>query len=162
MLPEFDQEMANTRKVLERIPDDKLTYKPDPKSMTMGRLAVHVAEMVGWMNETINLPAYDIPTDFRTPEATSSAMILEMLDKNVAMARAALAGCSDAALMENWTLSSGGNVFFTMPRIAVVRSMLLNHVIHHRAQLTVYFRLTGIPVPGLYGPSADEQQAMSA
>jgi len=163
LLPEFDQEMASTRTVLERVPEDKLDYKPDPKSMTMGRLAGHVAEMPGWGAVTVNTNALDFSKGEYTPmEMTSRAQILAAFDKIVAEARAAIAGASDAHLMEPWSLQNGADVMFTMPRIAVLRSMVMNHTIHHRAQLTVYFRLNGVPVPGLYGPSADEKQGAAA
>jgi uncharacterized damage-inducible protein DinB len=163
LLPEFDQEMANTRKVLERVPEDKLGYKPDPKSMTMGRLAGHVAEMPGWGAVTVNTPALDFSKgEYQPLEMTSRAQILAAFDKIVVEARAAIAGASDAHLMEPWTLQNGSAVLFTMPRIAVLRSMVMNHTIHHRAQLTVYFRLNGVPVPGMYGPSADEGQGAAA
>jgi uncharacterized damage-inducible protein DinB len=165
LLPEFDQEMANTRKCLERVPEDKLSYKPDPKSMTMGRLAGHVAEMPGWAVMTMDGDSLDISPagqSYTPVEITSRAQLLAEFDKNIAAARAAIAGGSDAQMMQPWSLKAGGNVLFTMPRIAVLRSMVMNHVIHHRAQLTVYFRLNGVPVPGMYGPSADEANPFAA
>ena len=162
MLPEFDNEMANTRKTLERVPENKLDYKPDPKSMSMGVLASHIAEMVGWMPETLQQPSIDIPSDFKPFLATSRKQLLDKFDANVAASRAALAGASDQGMMQEWSLKFGGNTMFTMPRIAVLRSMIMNHVIHHRAQLTVYYRLNGVPVPALYGPSADEGQPAAA
>jgi len=156
LLPEFDHEMANTRKTLDRVPENKLDYKPDPKSMSMGVLASHIAEMCGWLPAMAQGPALDIPEDFKPFLATSRKELLDTFDKNVAESRAALAGLGDQALMQDWSLSFAGNTMFTMPRIAVYRTMIMNHVIHHRAQLTVYFRLNGVPVPALYGPSADE------
>lgn len=166
LLPEFDQEMANTRKALERIPEDKLDFKPDSKSMTMGRLAGHIAEMPTWAGMTLTTDSLDIAPggkqSFEALVATSKNQLLQALDQNVAAARAALAGASDEALMKNWTLMANGTEFFTMPRIAVVRSMVMNHMIHHRGQLMVYYRLNGVAVPGMYGPSADEAQAASA
>ncbi len=162
LLPEFDQEMANTRKTLDRVPDNKLDYKPDPKSMSMGVLASHIAEMVGWLPSMMEGPELDIPPDFKPFLATSRKDLLDTFDKNVAGSRAALAAAGDQALMQEWSLKFGGNAMFSMPRIAVYRTMIMNHVIHHRAQLTVYFRLNGIPVPGLYGPSADEGQQAAA
>ena len=158
LLPEFDQEMANTRKMLERIPDNKLDYKPDPKSMSMGVLASHIAEMCGWLPSMMEGPELDIPAGFKPFLATSGKELLATFDKHVAGSRAALAAAGDQALMQDWSLKFGGKAMFTMPRIAVYRSMIISHVIHHRAQLTVYFRLNGIPVPALYGPSADEGQ----
>jgi uncharacterized damage-inducible protein DinB len=162
LLSEFDYEMSNTRKTLERVPENKLDYKPDPKSMSMGRLASHVAEMVGWLPSMMEGPELDIPPDFKPFLATSRKDLLDTFDKNVAGSRAALAAAGDQALMQDWSLKFGGNPMFTMPRIAVYRSMIMNHVIHHRAQLTVYYRLNGIPVPALYGPSADEGQQVAA
>jgi uncharacterized damage-inducible protein DinB len=162
LLPEFDHEMANTRKTLERVAENKLDYKPDPKSMSLGVLASHVAEMVGWLPSMMQGPELDIPPDFKPFLATSRKELLDTFDKNVAGSRAALAAAGDQALMQEWSLKFGGNAMFSMPRIAVYRSMIMNHVIHHRAQLTVYFRLNGIPVPGLYGPSADEGQQAAA
>jgi uncharacterized damage-inducible protein DinB len=162
LLPELDHEMANTRKTLERVPEDKLDYKPDPKSMSMGVLASHIAEMVGWLPSMMQALELDIPPDFKPFLATSRKELLDTFDKNVAGSRAALAAAGDQALMQEWSLKFGGNAMFSMPRIAVYRSMIMNHVIHHRAQLTVYFRLNGIPVPGLYGPSADEGQQAAA
>jgi uncharacterized damage-inducible protein DinB len=160
MLGEFDQEMANTRKTLERMPEDKLKYAPDPKSMTLGRLAGHVAEMVGWGAMTLTADEFDLDPDgkgsYKALEATSRAQVLEAFDKNVKEARAALSAASDPQMLAEWKLKGHGTTLMAMPRIAVIRSMVMNHIIHHRAQLCVYYRLNGIPVPALYGPSADE------
>jgi uncharacterized damage-inducible protein DinB len=162
LLPEFDNEMANTRKMLERIPENKWDYKPDPKSMPMGRLASHVAEMVGWLKDVIQTPSLDIPPDTKAYTATSRKELLEKFDQNAASSRAELAQVSDQAMMQEWSLKFGGNTMFSMPRVAVIRSMIMNHVIHHRAQLSVYYRLNGVPVPGMYGPSADEAMPAAA
>jgi uncharacterized damage-inducible protein DinB len=162
LLPEFDQEMANTRKMLERIPENKLDYKPDPKSMSMGRLASHVAEMAGWLPAMMEGPSLDIPPDFKPFLATSRKQLLDKFDENVAATRAALAAAGDPAMMQEWSLMFGGNAIFTMPRIAAYRTMTMNHIIHHRAQLSVYYRLNGVPVPGMYGPSADEAMPAAA
>ena len=162
LLPEFDQEMANTRKMLERLPDNKLDYKPDPKSMSMAQLAGHVAEMCGWFASMMDGPELDIPEGFKPYVATSRKELLDKFDQNVVSTRAALAAAGDQALMQNWSLKFAGNTMFTMPRIACYRGMIMNHVIHHRAQLTVYYRLTGVPVPGMYGPSADEARPAAA
>jgi uncharacterized damage-inducible protein DinB len=162
LLPEFDQEMANTRKMLERLPEDKLDYKPDPKSMSLGRLASHVAEMSGWLPSMVQTPSLDIPPDFKPFLATSRKQLLDKFDANVAESRAALAATGDQALMQEWSLKFAGNTMFTMPRIACYRTMIMNHVIHHRGQLSVYCRLTGVPVPGMYGPSADEAMPATA
>lgn len=162
LLPEFDQEMANTRKMLERIPEDKFSYKPDPKSMTMGRLATHVAEMPTWGTMTMERDSLDLKGSFERFTPTNRKELLEGFDKNIASARAAIAAGTDEQFMQPWSLKMGEKVLFTMPRIGVIRSMVMNHVIHHRAQLSVYYRLTGVPVPGMYGPSADEQMGASA
>ena len=161
ILPEFDQEMANTRKVLERIPDDKLEWKAHPKSSTIGWNAVHLAEIPSWVNSALTRTELDIAPvgqePYRIPKLNSTKEILELFDKNVAEARKAIQAASDADVKENWSLLAGGNVIFTIPRSAVIRTWVLNHTIHHRAHLCVYLRLNDIPVPGMYGPSADEQ-----
>ena len=159
LLPEFDQEMATTRKILAAVPEGKNDWRPHPRSMTLARLAGHVAELPGWGTVTMQQTELDFmpvgatmqPGLFTTREAT-----LQTFDNNVKAARAALAGAQDADYMVPWTLKAGGRTIFTLPRIAVVRSFVMNHLIHHRAQLGVYLRLNDIPVPGAYGPSADE------
>lgn len=157
MLPEFDQEMANTRKTLERIPEDKLGFKPHEKSMPLDRLAGHIAELAGWATTMIQTDSLNFTMESYKPVfATSRRQILEIFDKNVKEARAAIAGASDEHLLNPWTLEFNGQKRFTMPRAAVLRSSCFNHIIHHRAQLGVYLRLNNVPVPALYGPSADE------
>ena len=162
LLPEFDHEMANTRKTLERVPDDKLAWKPHAKSFSMGALATHIVNMVGWTKDTIDKDSFDIQPPgappYKEEPAGSRQELLERFDKNRAAARAAIAGASDEHFMKTWSLLMGGQTIFSMPRIACVRSMLMNHTIHHRAQLGVYLRLNDIPVPAIYGPSADEAQ----
>jgi uncharacterized damage-inducible protein DinB len=166
MLPEFEQEMQNTRKTLERCPEANWNWRPHEKSGTLGWLAGHVANMVSWVPYTIQTEELDYaPVDgpsFEPPKITNRKELLAEFDKNVADARTALQRVSDAEMMKNWKLLAGGQEIFTMPRAACIRSMVLNHHIHHRAQLTVYFRLLGVPVPGLYGPSADEGQPGAA
>ncbi len=160
LLPEFDMEMANTRKTLERVPEDKLDFRPHAKSMTMGGLATHIANMLGWATITIEQDSFDFAPPGSEPyhEApiTSRAELLAKYDQALASARAALAAASDEALLVPWSLLAGGNVIFTMPRVACLRGMIFNHLIHHRAQLGVYLRMNDVPVPALYGPSADE------
>lgn len=156
LLPEFDQEMANTRKTLERVPDDKLGWKPHEKSGTMLWLAGHVANIPTWTLITINQDVLDIGGPFQMPEPKSRKDLLEMFDKGVADGRAALAGATDAHLMKPWTLKKGAETILSLPRIACLRSFVMNHMIHHRAQLGMYLRLNNIPVPAIYGPSADE------
>jgi uncharacterized damage-inducible protein DinB len=152
--------MANTRKTLERVPDGKFDWKPHAKSFSMGALAGHVAFIPHWARMTIEMPQFDVnPASgqaARPAEIRTRADVLAYFDKGVSEARAALAGASDQNLLAPWSLLSGGKTIFTMPRIAVLRTMIMNHLIHHRAQLCVYLRLNDIPVPALYGPSADE------
>jgi uncharacterized damage-inducible protein DinB len=156
MLPEFDHEMATTRRTLERVPDDKFGWKPHQKSFSMGDLATHVANLPSWTVITIDQDAFDLSAPFESPKATRRADLLRLFDANVAAARAKLAGAGDGTLTGSWTLRSGSQVHFTMPRVAVLRSFVMNHLIHHRAQLGVYLRLNDVPVPESYGPSADE------
>ncbi len=161
MLPEFDMEMAGTRKTLERVPDDKFDWKPHPKSATVRQLAVHLALFPSWMIDTLNKTSFDYAPEggepYKPPEVKSRQDLLEIFDRDVAKAREALQAASDAELMATWSLLAGGKTVFAMPRIAVLRGMVMNHMIHHRAQMGVYLRLNDIPVPALYGPSADEQ-----
>jgi uncharacterized damage-inducible protein DinB len=157
MLPEFDHEMSNTRRMLERIPEDKLSWKPDPRSMSLGQLAGHIVEMTGWGTMTLQTESMNMDPGSHTPLVLSSReQALHEFDKNLHGLRAALSSATDADMMQTWALTIGGNVLFSMPRVAVMRTMIMNHIIHHRAQLTVYYRLNGVPVPALYGPSADE------
>jgi len=160
LLPEFDHEMANTRKTLERVPEDKFNWKPHQKSFAMGHLATHLATIPSWAPMTIAKESIDIAPEGEPPPkaepAKSRAELLERFDHNVAAARAALAAASDEILLKPWTLLSGGKTIFTLPRIAAIRSFVMNHNVHHRAQLGVYLRLNDMPVPSIYGPSADE------
>jgi uncharacterized damage-inducible protein DinB len=163
LLQEYDQEMASTRRTLERVPDDKLGWKPHPKSGSLGWLAGHVANLPGWAAITIREAGFDmmpkgIPVEM-PPDPKSRKQLLETFDKNVAEARAAIAGASDEDLRGNWSLLKNGQALMTMPRSVCLRSFVMNHLIHHRAQLGVYLRLNDIPVPSIYGPSADEQSA---
>ena len=166
MLGEFDHEMQNTRKVLERCPDEKWNWKPHEKSGTLGWLAVHVATMVEWLPTTIKTEELDYAPvggpSYTPPKIDNRKELLAVFDKNVAAAREALASVSDAEMMKNWRLLAAGQEIFSLPRIAAIRGMVLNHHIHHRAQLTVYYRLLGVAVPGVYGPSADEMQPSAA
>jgi uncharacterized damage-inducible protein DinB len=164
LLPEFDHEMANTRKSLERAPEDKFGWKPHAKSPTLGWLATHLAMLPGWAVYTLEQDSLDLappggPAPAPPREAKSRAELLEMFDRNTSQARAAIAGASDQRLLEPWSLLRGGTVILTMPRTAVLRGFVMNHSIHHRAQLGVYLRLNDVAVPALYGPSADEQGA---
>lgn len=159
LLPEFDHEMANTRRVLERVPEEKLSWRPHPKSFTMAALASHVANLPSWTNITLGSESLDLAspeaTTPRTP-VSSQQELLALFDGNVTAARSALADASNEQLVVPWTLHKADQVIMTLPRIAVLRNMVMNHIIHHRAQLTVYLRLNDVAVPSIYGPSADE------
>jgi len=161
LLGEMDHEMAGTRRTLERVPDDKLAWKPHPKSYSMGELAAHLAEMPTWASVTLEQDSFDVNppggSTYQRPNLKSRKEILEAFDKNLESARAVLARTTDEQLMKSWSLLNAGKATMTMPKIAVFRSFILNHNIHHRAQLGVYLRLNDIPVPSLYGPSADEK-----
>jgi uncharacterized damage-inducible protein DinB len=160
LLPEFDQEMATTRKVLERVPGDKLGWKPHTKSWPMGDLATHLTNLPEWVGIALNQDSLDLaPAGAELPRikpAESQKEILERFDGAVATARATLAKATDEQLMKPWTLLRTGKTLLTLPRVAVLRSFVLNHLIHHRGQLSVYLRLNDVPVPSIYGPSADE------
>jgi uncharacterized damage-inducible protein DinB len=160
LLSEFDSEMASTRRTLERIPEDKLTWKPHEKSMLLGRLAGHLAELPGFGITALTTDSFDLASartaNFKPLVAESQKHVVEVFDKNVAKARAAIAATSDEAWGKNWKLVLGERKIFNGPRRLAIRSMLMNHIIHHRAQLGVYLRLNGVPVPSIYGPSADE------
>ncbi|HEY2934813.1 MAG TPA: DinB family protein [Acidobacteriota bacterium] len=159
LLPEFDHEMVNTRKTLERVPDDRLSWKPHQKSFSLGDLATHLANLPNWALITIKEDSFDVAPQGRPVRASPANSRKEMLvifDKNITAARAAIAGASDEHLLKPWSLLSGGKTVLTLPRVAVLRSSVMNHIIHHRAQLGVYLRLNDIAVPAIYGPSADE------
>jgi len=159
LLPEFDNEMANTRKTLERVPDAKFAWKPHNKSSAMGALATHLANLPSWGSLTLNSDSFDLAPEgkpIKTPELSSTSAVLAKFDENAAATRAAIEAASDEDLFRPWTLQSNGQTLMTMPKVAVLRNFVLNHMIHHRAQLGVYLRLNDIPVPAVYGPSADE------
>ena len=159
LLPEFDQEMASTRKVLERVPNEKFGWKPHDKSFSMAQLASHIVNMITWTVDTMNKQEFDLSTvsmEEMNKAAKDRDELLAWFDKNVGAARASL-NKPDSAYFVPWTLRNGQQVFFTMPRYNCVRSFCLNHIVHHRAQLLVYLRINNVPIPGLYGPSADEQ-----
>ncbi len=156
-LAEFDAEMASTRRVLERVPADRFDFKPHEKSYALRDLATHVANVPSWTAITLASEELDLGREFErfVPETTDD--VLAHFDRHVAEARAALEKATTDQMDVPWTLRMGEQEIFTMPRRAVLRTFVLNHMIHHRAQLTVYLRLLDVPVPGVYGPSADEQ-----
>ncbi|MBK5098291.1 MAG: damage-inducible protein DinB, partial [Gemmatimonadetes bacterium] len=147
----------------ERVPDSAFDWKPHEKSLSMQDLASHLANLPSWVSVTVEHDSIDMaPPDGSEPPrqvaAESTAQAVETFDANVSTARAILEAASDEKLMETWSLLNGGEVMFAMPKVAVLRSFIMNHMIHHRAQLTVYLRMNDVPLPALYGPSADEQE----
>lgn len=160
LLPEFEQEMAMTRRALERIDDEALHWKPHDKSMSLAELTGHLADVPGWVPKIMTSAEIDLmpaggPQD--EPFVPKSYLdVLKRFDANVEEARAAIKAASDETYLGQWTLKAAGKDIFSLPRVAVLRTMVMNHQVHHRGQLTVYYRLLGIPVPALYGPSADE------
>ena len=161
LLPEFDTEYANTRKFLALVPDDKLTWKPHPKSMELGRLAWHLSDFPSWCTETLTkdvlvFTAEDGEKMKKECEGKTREQMLARFDTDIKAARAALATATDDAMAAHWKMEWGGAPIIDEPRIDVYRKWVINHMIHHRAQLGVYLRLNGIPIPGPYGPSADE------
>lgn len=159
LLLEFDAEMANTRKILAAVPEDMFTWKPHHKSMTLGRLAGHVAEMANWALVTIQVDTLELTPGQKGFNPASKSELLSRFEENVSQARAALAGLKQEQLETIWRLTFGEKTLFEMPRAAVIRATVMNHMIHHRGQLSVYLRLLDAAVPGMYGPSADETNA---
>lgn len=160
LLPEYDHEMATTRRVLERVPEADYAWKPHERSMSLGELAGHVANMPAWCVATMAGPVLDLATvgdEAKLAAPASNAAMLARFDRELSKARALLAATEDAEMLSPWTLKSGAQEIFTLPRIAAVRSFVMNHMIHHRGQLSVYLRLRNVAVPPIYGPSADEQ-----
>jgi len=156
LLAELEQEAQTTRRVLERIPQAHLSWKPHPKSMSLGQLALHVATVPGSVAEFAAMDTAPAPPAFVQPEAATSAELLPALTESVAKARQALGGFDDAKMGATWRLQNNGREVMAMPRVAFVRAIMLNHWYHHRGQLLVYLRLLDQPVPSVYGPTADE------
>jgi uncharacterized damage-inducible protein DinB len=157
-LQEFEQESATTRRVLERVPDDRLTWKPHAKSMSLGTLALHIASGPAMLSEWALQDKIEVSGDIESgPEATSTAAVLAAHDEGVDKTKAALSKLGDAGLMADWKLTTKeGATIIGMPKAALIRTIVLNHMYHHRGQLSVYLRLLDVPVPAIYGPSADE------
>ena len=157
-LPDFDHEVATTRRVLERIPEANLSWKPHEKSMTLARLAGHVAELPGFGQWVMQSEKFVAGASGYTPLVVSSRQeALQALERSAAATRAAIAAASDADLLKPWSLEAQGKTIFTIPRATALRAFMLHHLIHHRGQLSVYLRLNNVPVPSIYGPSADEK-----
>ena len=155
-LPQLDHEMSRTRRVVERAPEDRFDWKPHPKSFSLGALASHVANLPAWGVDVLTKTEYDVTAAQPPTAPASKAALLTTFDDNVAATRSALAGKTDEELQVMWSLTRGGTAIFSMPRVSVLRSFVLSHMIHHRGQLSVYLRLLDVPVPSIYGPSADE------
>jgi uncharacterized damage-inducible protein DinB len=160
LLAEFDSEMKITRALLERVPEGKNTWKPHLKSMSLEQLAMHIANIPTWITRGLKLDEFDINPAGGLPARRfeSTDQLLTMFDANVAEARAAIEGAADTDMAATWTLKNAGQVAMTMPRSSIVRSWAMNHLIHHRGQLSVYFRLNDVPLPMIYGHSADSKR----
>jgi len=156
ILPELQQEAATTRRVLERVPNNKLSWKPHSKAMSLGQLALHVATIPGNISGMIAMEEFQIPSSFEQSPATSTGELLPALDKSVAAASAMLNGLDDRQATAIWKVKKGPAEIMALPRIAAIRSIMLNHWYHHRGQLSVYLRALDVPLPSIYGPSADE------
>jgi uncharacterized damage-inducible protein DinB len=156
-LPEFEREMAGTRRVLERVPDEHLDWRPHEKSFTLRELATHVATLPRWIPLMLTTSDIDYLTLPRTEWGTSAAEMVARLDGLVEESKERMAAAAPEAWTESWSLQYGDQEIFSLPRAEAYRSFVMNHLIHHRAQLTIYLRLLNAPVPGLYGPSADEK-----
>jgi len=159
LLPELEIELATTRTLLALVPEEKTSFRPHAKSWTLGELALHLANLLTWLPMTVKGTELDLDPPggpkLVPPRFESAAATLRTFDANAQAARGALAGASDADLRVPWTLKKGGIAVFTMPRVACVRSFVMNHLIHHRGQLTVYLRLVDVPLPPVYGPTSD-------
>lgn len=157
LIPELKHEYASTRKMLERVPFDSFEWRPHEKSMSLERLASHVATIPHWVTDIVKKEELDFAkTPYSTPKFTTREDMLKEFDQLTTQAISLLQDCPDEELMKSWTLRAGDHVIFTLPKAAAIRSMTISHLIHHRGQLSVYLRLLNVPVPGMYGPSADE------
>ena len=154
-LQELEMEAQTTRRVLDRVPADKLNWRPHPKSHSLGQLALHVASTIGQVSHMVTMDSMELPS-FQQPEAASRQEILEALDASLATARETLARVDEAKLMTSLPILKNGATVMQIPRLGLIRNLMLNHHYHHRGQLTVYLRLLAVPVPSIYGPSADE------
>lgn len=155
VLGELEQESQATIRLLERVPEDKLAWRPHPKSMSLGQLALHIAQGPGQVTRMAQVDSVEAPR-FEQAEASSRQQLLETYRTSIETARQELSRFEDARLMQPWSVTGGGRVVMTMPRLGLLRGFMLNHGYHHRGQLTVYLRLLDVPLPSVYGPSADE------
>lgn len=159
LLPEFDHEMGTTRRLLERVPEADLAWKPHDRSFSLGQLAGHIANIPHWVEGIVDVSVFDVASigdDARPTQPGSVGALVKTFDENVKKARAKIDAQPDPALFATWTFKNGEQEIFTMPKIAVLRSFIMNHMIHHRGQLSVYLRLRDVPLPSIYGPTADE------
>ena len=156
LLQELEQEAQTTRRVLERVPDNQLGWRPHQKARTLGELALHVATVPGGVAEFVASPSPAQAPEFTDPSPRNASELIPALEESITKAKAALASLDDAAVLETWRLMQGDRELLAVPRIAMLRSVMLNHWYHHRGQLTVYLRALDVPVPSIYGPSADE------
>lgn len=156
-LLEIERETENTKKMLSNITDEFIAYKPHEKSMSLGDLAAHIVELHNWVNLTLSKDVFDFHVDYQRPTYNSIADIIASLDNSLALNKAQIESMSDEDWMSNWRLAAGEHTIVSMPKVGAMRYIIQNHLIHHRGQLSVYLRLCDIPVPGIYGPSADEK-----
>ncbi|RYZ55427.1 MAG: DUF1572 domain-containing protein [Sphingobacteriales bacterium] len=162
LIAEIQQEAQSTKKILERIPAEHFGWKPHEKSMSLGTLATHLANLAGWISITIEQDELDLAGDMKRFVPSTTEDLVAHYNEGIENAVRVLETTTDETMMQPWTLKKGAHVIMTQPKIVVLRSMCLNHMVHHRGQLTVYLRLLNIPVPGVYGPSADDLAAMAA
>jgi uncharacterized damage-inducible protein DinB len=155
-LLEFDEEMPSTRRMLERVPEHSFAWKPHEKSMTLGRLASHIADLPMRCVSIVSVDTYVRPADFKPFQAGSAQDLLERLDASTTQARQALTSLRDDQLDVTWSMQMNGRTMASMPRALALRRIFLDHLIHHRGQLSVFLRLLDVPIPGMYGPSADD------
>lgn len=161
LLAELKHEAASTRKILERVPAESFGWKPHEKSMSLMQLSGHVAGITNWLPIIANDQEFDVSKRDNKPKVfTDTASLLQDFEESLAKATVAIQSASNENLMEKWRLRNGEHIIFEMPRVAAVRNIVLNHIVHHRGQLSVYLRLLNVPVPGMYGPSADEMNQM--
>lgn len=156
LIPEWENEIKITRRMLERVPFEKGDWKPHEKSFTLGRLSTHVAEIPGWLTMTLTTNELDFAAGGKPNKPATKEELIQLFETEAAKATALLLEATDENFSSNWTLRNGEIIYFTLPKTVVVRNWVLNHIVHHRAQLSVYLRLLDVPVPGVYGPSADE------